>query len=141
MSTGTDTENKVPARKKLNIETFTQISGALARLHEIRNTEVGGVIQTRERKNDALKLQEEAAALIEFLSDALISHGQELLGCWHVVNNEYTPLVNGFMNFFDRLATASHDRAEMFRRQAEANVKPAAAPKNVVKMPTAPKAR
>lgn len=141
-------ENKVVNKRpeKLTEEQFNQLANALARLHEIRNTEVGGAIITAERKAEAAKLEQEALGIIEFISTTMIAHAQEFLGCWRVVQSEYNPLVNGFINFFNRLAVSSHDLAQQrnaamaaMKQPMQAQTDDSAAPKNVVRMPTLPK--
>ncbi len=124
-----------PQIKKLTYDQFIQLSQALARLHEIRSTKIEGSILTRDKKNEAQELKVEAEALVEFLAATFIDHGQEFLGCWHVMKQEYEPLVNGAVSFFNRLAASSHDRAEQIRREAAAGAaKEVKVPDNVVKL-------
>jgi hypothetical protein len=89
----TCTSNPTPAaapaapapRPSLSPEEMQRIIGAYARLKQLGDSKI---INPRD--------EAERTGLQNFLTGALLTHCEELFGCWVAMHNEYTPLITGF---------------------------------------------
>lgn len=86
--------------KHLTEEKALEIAGALARLSEIKESNPSGLVIP-----GAAKLQQEAQDLIKYLSEAMLTHGPELMGAYFAMHREYKPLLQAFAPIFRRLLT------------------------------------
>lgn len=120
--------NEIPASGKpcfappprLTAEGFNELASALARLHDIKNRKPDGLILTRDKKNEARELTEEAQSLVGFLSENFIAYGQEFLGAWVTLKTEYEPLINGLVPAFRRVAATVNAQAQQAQLAAQA---------------------
>lgn len=100
---------KPPAvNDKLTPDECHRIGGALARLNDIKNQSIISLSSDPNTPNS----EEEARALIEYLSVTLIRHASELIGCWFVIKGEYAPLINALAPLAQRLSIAINKPSE-----------------------------
>lgn len=90
-----DEAKQPPQRKAVDPQEMQRIIGAYARLKELNE-------KTIKSPND----DAEAEGLLQFVTGALLTHAEELFGCWVVCRNEYTPLVTGFTGLLNRALAA-----------------------------------
>jgi hypothetical protein len=83
----------------LSGEKAQQIAAALARFREIGNNKI---INPRD--------EAEITGLKNFFSQVIIEHGNELLGNWIVVRQEYEPLVQTVERIADRIVAIRTNR-------------------------------
>lgn len=89
-------EAKQPAKRvAVDPQDMQRIIGAYARLKELNE-------KTIKSPND----DAEAKGLLQFVTGSLLTHAEELFGCWVVCRNEYTPLVTGFTGLLNRALAA-----------------------------------
>ena len=88
-------EAAAPAQRvQLTPQQVQQIIGAYQRLKELSAANI------TTPKEDA-----EKQGLINFLHASLLQHAEEFFGCWVAINQEYTPLINGFTALLRRALT------------------------------------
>lgn len=90
-----------PPSGKLDYDTCTKIGGALNRLEELKTSKIA-----------TKKGETEAMQLVEFLSETLIKHAKELVGCWFVIKGEYEPLIRASVPLFQRLQANAKKQEE-----------------------------
>jgi len=96
-----------------------QIGGALQRLNEIKAID---------KPTDDQK--KEAEGLVSWLSEQLITHASQLVGCYFVATFEYTPLVNALGGVFSR-------HMEVFQQKMRAIAKASKKEKSNIIVPPA----
>lgn len=87
----------------LTKEKFAQMVSAVQRIGAIANSKI-------KTPNDDAELQGQKS----FLARALFEHSGELLQAWHVLTEEYSPLVRGFAAVSERAAQLKAEREAAF---------------------------
>lgn len=88
--------NLPPKPERMTADEATKIAGALQRLNEIQNAP--NIVALNAPNKD----KQEVTDLINYLSETLIKHAKELVGCWFVIKGEYEPLVRALVPAFQR---------------------------------------
>lgn len=83
-----------PNQNVITPEKMQQVIFAFARLRELGSTVI------IDPKNEA-----EVVGLKKFLGDFFLEHGNELVGCWVAVRQEYEPLVQTIERIANRVLT------------------------------------
>lgn len=94
------------SNEQLTKESVAVIVKAMRRLQQL----AGSKILTRD--GDA-----EKQAAMQLVNRAMVAHAPEFLGTWQVMNNEYTPLVQGMAGLLKR-AVHINEQEMMARQQA-----------------------
>jgi hypothetical protein len=87
----------------LTREKFAQMVAAVQRIGHITTKSI------KEQNDDA-----ELTGQRNFLARAMLEHSGELLQAWHVMAEEYTPLVRGFAAVTERAAQLKEERIAQF---------------------------
>lgn len=97
MSDTVKIESNPQGNLPLTHEEAFKLAGALARLEELKNSPpelaiIKGDGSEAPANAEKLTRDSEIVALVEYVSQGLLAHASEFLGCYFAIQTEYTPL-------------------------------------------------